>query len=123
MVVDKTYENVVKGGLRIKGKLIAKNKKVIDTNTNKPKDVIEVKKLLPKPDVESSDALQSKINQVMLNESLTTTEKTFLIAQIKRSSKKVDDVLKESHREKVEKFNKKLASLSEHFDIPKVGPG
>ena len=25
-----------------------------------------------------------------------------------------------SHREKVEEFNKKLANLSEHYDIPKV---
>ena len=28
-----------------------------------------------------------------------------------------------NHREKVEQFNKKLAKLPEHFDIPKVGPG
>jgi hypothetical protein len=27
------------------------------------------------------------------------------------------------HRQKVENFNKKLANLPEHNDIPKVGPG
>lgn len=28
-----------------------------------------------------------------------------------------------THREKLEKFNKNLNKLPEHFDIPKVGPG
>lgn len=28
-----------------------------------------------------------------------------------------------SHRQKVEEFNQYLANLSEHHDIPKVGPG
>lgn len=28
-----------------------------------------------------------------------------------------------SHRERVKEFNEQLASLSEHYDIPKVGPG
>jgi protein FAM32A len=28
-----------------------------------------------------------------------------------------------SHRERVQNFNERLASLTEHYDIPKVGPG
>lgn len=28
-----------------------------------------------------------------------------------------------SHKEKVAEFNDKLSKLSEHYDIPKVGPG
>ena len=28
-----------------------------------------------------------------------------------------------THKEKVRMFNEKLARLSEHHDIPKVGPG
>lgn len=28
-----------------------------------------------------------------------------------------------SHKEKVSEFNSKLEQLSEHYDIPKVGPG
>lgn len=29
----------------------------------------------------------------------------------------------ESHRDRIQKFNHYLANLSEHYDIPKVGPG
>lgn len=38
-------------------------------------------------------------------------------------TERIDSKLKESYREKVEKFNKNLESLCEHFDLPKVGPG
>lgn len=41
----------------------------------------------------------------------------------KRFDDKVDQELKITHREKLEKFNKNLSQLPEHFDIPKVGPG
>jgi len=34
-----------------------------------------------------------------------------------------DPELMGGHRQKVENFNKKLANLPEHNDIPKVGPG
>ena len=34
-----------------------------------------------------------------------------------------DSELMVSHRQKIENFNKKLANLPEHNDIPKVGPG
>jgi protein FAM32A len=36
--------------------------------------------------------------------------------KIRRSAEK-------SHKEKVADFNRKLEELSEHYDIPKVGPG
>lgn len=28
-----------------------------------------------------------------------------------------------SHRDRIEDFNQYLANMSEHYDIPKVGPG
>ncbi len=28
-----------------------------------------------------------------------------------------------SHREKVKEFNERIAAETEHFDIPRVGPG
>lgn len=51
--------------------------------------------------------------------SKTTTELAFEQAQRERLRKKPQ----KSHREKVAEFNDKLAKLSEHHDIPKVGPG
>ena len=31
--------------------------------------------------------------------------------------------ISKSHRQAIEEYNSKLASLSEHNDIPRVGPG
>jgi protein FAM32A len=32
-------------------------------------------------------------------------------------------VANKSHRDRIQDFNQYLANLSEHYDIPKVGPG
>ena len=52
-----------------------------------------------------------------------------------QAEKRFDDVMKrrerdeiilaagKTHRDKVKEFNEKLANESEHYDIPKVGPG
>eukprot|EP00922_Rhytidocystis_sp_ex-Travisia-forbesii_P059403 GHVS01088090.1.p1 GENE.GHVS01088090.1~~GHVS01088090.1.p1 ORF type:complete len:148 (+),score=46.35 GHVS01088090.1:185-628(+) len=53
----------------------------------------------------------------------TPAERSFRLAQQKREWKRVDGRLKLTHRERMERLNAHLASLSEHFDIPKVGPG
>lgn len=35
----------------------------------------------------------------------------------------INQKLEKGHRAKIEDFNKALANLPEHYDIPKVGPG
>ena len=37
--------------------------------------------------------------------------------------KMIEDMASKSHKDKVREFNEKLSKLSEHHDIPKVGPG
>lgn len=54
---------------------------------------------------------------------LTSAERSFKLAQQKREGARVDRKLKMTHRQRMEQLNTHLASLSEHFDIPKVGPG
>ncbi|KAK0533942.1 hypothetical protein OC834_002067 [Tilletia horrida] len=53
----------------------------------------------------------------------TDAERRFDEVQKKRLVQKVKTEAKQSHKEKVDKFNTYLESLSEHYDIPKVGPG
>ena len=36
---------------------------------------------------------------------------------------RIDEALKKTHRERIDEYNKKLAKLPEHFDIPRIGPG
>ena len=41
----------------------------------------------------------------------------------KREAERLSKAAAKSHRERVQEYNDKLAKLSEHHDIPKVGPG
>ncbi|CAD7933172.1 unnamed protein product [Amoebophrya sp. A120] len=54
---------------------------------------------------------------------LTESQKSFLIAQEKRMAEQTEKAVKLTHREKMDRFNRHLGALSEHFDIPRVGPG
>eukprot|EP00347_Sterkiella_histriomuscorum_P024323 403331528 len=54
---------------------------------------------------------------------LTESERRYQEVQRQRQMQRIQDKVHKNHREKIEDFNKKLAKLPEHFDIPKVGPG
>ena len=51
----------------------------------------------------------------------TASQMAFERAQTIRLSKKPS--LARSHKERVEDFNRYLSKLSDHYDVPKVGPG
>jgi protein FAM32A len=53
----------------------------------------------------------------------TEAEKRYDEYLLKRESEKVKKLAAKSHREKVKDFNEYLEKLTEHHDIPKVGPG
>jgi protein FAM32A len=47
----------------------------------------------------------------------------FCLCECVQQREKVAKLAMKSHRQRVEEFNQHLASLTEHYDIPKVGPG
>ncbi|KAI1789827.1 hypothetical protein LXA43DRAFT_1019761 [Ganoderma leucocontextum] len=53
----------------------------------------------------------------------TAAERRFEETQRKRLAEKVARLASKSHKDRVSEFNAKLEALSEHHDIPKVGPG
>lgn len=53
----------------------------------------------------------------------TATERKYDEVQAQRAAEKTKKMALKSHRERVAEFNAHLGSLSEHHDIPKVGPG
>ncbi|SBT49550.1 hypothetical protein POVWA2_059100 [Plasmodium ovale wallikeri] len=65
---------------------------------------------------------EEKLKEI-LHLNLTESEKAYQLVLKKREKQRIQNLLKESYRERLQKFNDNLASLSEHFDIPKVGPG
>ena len=53
----------------------------------------------------------------------TAAELRFEETQRKRRLERVAKLASQTHKDRVHEFNAKLESLSEHHDIPKVGPG
>ena len=53
----------------------------------------------------------------------TAAEKRFDERAAKQEAERVKKMASKSHRERVAQFNDYLSNLSEHHDIPKVGPG
>jgi protein FAM32A len=53
----------------------------------------------------------------------TPAEKKYHEQKAKLEAQRLVKVASKSHRQRVEEFNQYLANLSEHYDIPKVGPG
>ena len=53
----------------------------------------------------------------------TAAERRFDEQAAKTQEKLIRSMASKSHRDKVKDFNEYLSKLSEHHDIPKVGPG
>ncbi len=54
---------------------------------------------------------------------MTEAERKFEEVRRKRMHQRIAKEARTSHKDKVDAFNSYLSSLSEHHDIPKVGPG
>lgn len=116
-----SYNNVIKGALKFKGgdsglKEIGKKKK-------KKKEEAAAALALAEEAANEEGAEEQYQAFNAHKPSRTPAEKSFIIAQTKRRDDKTVKSLTQTHRERMETFNQHLGSLSEHFDIPKVGPG
>ncbi|XP_074311681.1 uncharacterized protein LOC141647392 [Silene latifolia] len=120
------YENVIAGKLRLKGKALnvkgnTKKKKYRKHyeqlfNNNMSSDFI--KESHAENNVKDGNEMGS-----IYDERLTPAERRYLEHWKRIEAKRLLRNSCESHRDRVNKFNEYLANLSEHYDIPKVGPG
>lgn len=61
---------------------------------------------------------------VVLRKSKTKAELAFERVQEERAKRELaKSSSQKTHKQRVAEFNEKLSKLSEHYDIPKVGPG
>ncbi|XP_044751409.1 protein FAM32A-like [Coccinella septempunctata] len=109
MASDDPYANVREGKLKlkrddgIKKKKKAKSKKLSE----------EQMQNLLEDGIEKKPELSSKQKR-------TKAELAFLEQKEKNQAKRILEKATMTHKERVEKFNQHLDSLTEHFDIPKV---
>lgn len=112
------YKSAGGGALRIKGAKVKKHKKKKDKSALE-KNLAEPKKEEPQEKDEDEEAEPSTSRK-------TEAERRFEEARKKRLLEKAEtsrpELLK-SHKERVEELNTYLSKLSEHHDMPKIGPG
>jgi len=115
----KAYKTVVRGGLKLKSgaggiaKTIAKKRKL------KPH---EEEKLFQEflADREKKDQEKAA---AAAEDTRTASEKQFQEAALEREKTVIKKKIAKSHRQRIAEFNTYLDKLSEHYDIPRVGPG
>ncbi|AQK55022.1 CGI-like protein [Zea mays] len=108
------YQNVVGGRLKLKGK-------ALDV---KDGGVIKKKKYQrEKSSQTESDKNGDERNPHSDYDYLTPTERRYMEQKQKIDMKKMAKVVNKSYKDRMQDFNQYLANLSEHYNIPKVGPG
>lgn len=113
---DSVFGTAVRGSLKLKSsdKISKKSKKKKKLHASKAghSEIISDQHKPKEPDHQNTKKI-----------TVTPAEEKFLEIQRKRKMEKLTDLASQSHKDKVQEFNEKLSKLSEHHDIPKVGPG
>ncbi|CAO3638463.1 unnamed protein product [Mucor hiemalis] len=104
------YDHVKKGSLKFKGGdsySIKKKKKKSKSGKEKLERALK------------DDSEEQKYQYI----EKTEAERKFEETKRQRQMERVSKAAAKSHKDRVTEFNNKLEMLSEHHDIPKVGPG
>eukprot|EP00382_Lankesteria_abbotti_P004915 CAMPEP_0113846028 /NCGR_PEP_ID=MMETSP0372-20130328/1078_1 /TAXON_ID=340204 /ORGANISM="Lankesteria abbotti" /LENGTH=118 /DNA_ID=CAMNT_0000815123 /DNA_START=167 /DNA_END=523 /DNA_ORIENTATION=- /assembly_acc=CAM_ASM_000359 len=115
------YSAVVGGSLKLKNGARRKRKKSDDRVVDGPPAKKEKLADNASPTKVTEEAESSAA--VVAEAKLTSSERSFQLVRRKREQERISKRIEMTHRQRMEKLNSHLATLSEHFDIPKVGPG
>ena len=126
------FENVVGGKLKLKGAAIEKREKKKKKKKKKDDDETRKRKYVELNEDDDSDddehfrrSSREKKEDENNNklDTRTDAEKAHEERSRQQRKKRILEHAELSHKDKVRLFNEKLGRLSEHHDIPKVGPG
>ncbi|KAA8547771.1 hypothetical protein F0562_004200 [Nyssa sinensis] len=142
------YENVVGGKLKLKGKALdvktggmkkkKKHKKHYDQTSQVTENELsaggstgisdpnqEGTNDANKSSGEAHDGNKSSEEAIAApyDDHLTPAERRYMEQRERIDMHRLAKTANKSHRDRIEDFNQYLANMSEHYDIPKVGPG
>ncbi|EGG22603.1 DUF1754 family protein [Cavenderia fasciculata] len=127
--MSSNYSNVVGGKLKLKGSVpltpshdLKKKKKKKSSSSSSSLKREEKKRHQEEQELEDHESNNTNNNEKE-EKIYTESELRHRKLQARIEEKRIKEMIKMSHKEKVEDFNKKLNQLSEHHDVPKVGPG
>ncbi|KAJ4168038.1 hypothetical protein NW754_011852 [Fusarium falciforme] len=118
------------GALKLKGSKVHKKKKKRDKKTDLEKNLDTGKREGPDPDKKNKEADDEPRDEEDDRPEVQKTEaekrhdeiKKKRLLQLAESSGSRPELLK-THKERVEELNTYLSRLSEHHDMPRIGPG
>lgn len=83
----------------------------------------EIIKITDHEDTNDGDKHSRESNRASYLESMTPAERRYMEQRQQIDMHKMAKTSNKSHRDRISDFNQYLANMSEHYDIPKVGPG
>lgn len=134
------YSSVVRGGLKLKGSApsgVSKKKKkdkkpkAADGESESKKDALRkalededsaIVKARAKGEGEGEEEGDRELEE-RGNDGKTASERAYEEMRRKRLHERLQKEGVRTHKEKVEELNKYLSNLSEHHDMPRIGPG
>ncbi|KAL6560053.1 hypothetical protein OROGR_005170 [Orobanche gracilis] len=132
------YDNVVGGKLKLKGKALdvkaaglkkkKRHKKQYELISQAVEGETGTEKQLKTESNKEEEAIDANKsngdrNSANWDDNLTPVERRYMEQKKKIEYHKLMKASNKSHRDRIEDFNQYLANMSEHYDIPKVGPG
>ena len=80
--------------------------------------------VIPKDeDIDNDSSLNDEGKAPSYEDHLTPVERKYIEQREKIDLHRMAKEANKSHRDRIQDFNQYLANMSEHYDIPKVGPG
>jgi len=129
------YKTAIGGGLKLKGskpsgvsksKKKKKSKKAEESDSVKLQDALaeeDRKALAEDEDAEKSGKKVAIDEEGDIDDGKTPAQRRHEEMRRKRLDERLEREGVKSHKEKVEELNKYLSKLSEHHDMPRIGPG
>ncbi|KAG8932014.1 hypothetical protein FRC03_011411 [Tulasnella sp. 419] len=132
-MADSSYDIRPGGSLKLKKSGDeGKKKKKSSKSKEKEKEQLKAKMLEEQKKADAAGGESSARNSPMpglstegggSRDNRTEAERRFDEIQRQRRAERVAKMASMTHKDRVQDFNKKLEELSEHHDIPRVGPG
>ncbi|XP_051118425.1 uncharacterized protein LOC127242775 [Andrographis paniculata] len=129
------YENVVGGKLKLKGKALDVKAGGMKKKKKQKKQYEQISQAVENENTELvTDSNETGIadaekpstedgSSTNWDDHLTPAERRYIEQRERIDSHKLAKTSNKSHRDRIQDFNQYLANMSEHYDIPKVGPG
>ena len=120
--MSEAYDNVVGGGLKLKGGGIGKKKKKKSLDQLADPAVSELASSAAADEGSSSSSAAAPMIMTT-GGGMTASERRRREVMLERDLAKAERGEIKSHRDKVKDFNSYLSSMTEHYDLPKVSKG